>query len=293
MGKGALAFRGLLLHVSHYDPAWCRTKRRERPFDPDVGLDVVAAMADAGMNLLIVDCADGVAYQGHPELERPYTAPMKSLATLCQAAHERGIDVVPKLNFAKSGRNLHDMWMRPHWDPISWLKDLDTYWQVAGDLIGELVAVCRPRRFFHIGMDEDHYRSVRQYVAAIKTLRKMIRACGLRTVIWNDSCHDSMGAVAQVHADKCRAAEDLLPHDVVHTLWDYVRAHPGIAKRVVGKGFTLWGAPGPCSENVRQWRRALLSAGGTGMIMTCWKKCNRRHRAELLRLVNKLGPEYA
>ena len=50
-------------------------------------------------------------------------------------------------------------------------------------MIDELVRVCKPRRYFHIGMDEDHYRSQPQYVDAILRLRKMVKRHRLRTVI--------------------------------------------------------------------------------------------------------------
>ena len=292
VSKRVVPLRGLLIHITHYDPDWCLAKSEEEPFDVGVALQVVDAMAAARMNLLIVDCADGVAYKSHPELKRHYTVPMNALRGLVAAANARGIDVVPKLNFAKSGRNVHDMWMCPHWDAIRWHKHNAAYWRVAGDLIDELVDVCRPRQYFHIGMDEDHDRSLRQYVADIKALRKMIRKHRLRAVMWNDSCHDSITAVAQVHAEKIRAVEDLLPKDIVQTLWDYAHAHPAIAKRVVGKGFGLWAAPGREAEQVRRWKRALHAVGGTGLVMTNWVKCSERNRALLLDQVSALGLEY-
>lgn len=292
MPKKALETQGFLIHVSHYDPQWCDDKDSEAPFDPDVAVELLDAMAECGMNLLVVDCADGVLYRSHPELERHYSVPMSALEKLAAAAGERGIDVVPKLNFAKSGRNLHDQWMRPYSDQRSWLRGLDEYWKVAGDLIAELVEVCRPGRFFHIGMDEDHYRSLEQYVEAVKTLRRVIKKHRLRAVIWNDSCHFEKTAIAQVHADKCRAAEALLPRDVVQVLWDYGRAHPAVVKRIAKEGFEVWAAPGRSAEQVEKWKGALAAGGGKGLLMTNWTKCDRKNRAQLLEMVRTLGPGY-
>jgi len=292
MSNNSTQVRGLLLHITHYDPAWCRNgvKQRERPFDLEVALEIVNAMADSGMNLLVIDCADGVIYKSHPELKRRYSAPMSRLKELAAAARERGIHVVPKLNFAKSGRNLHDMWMRPYWDNVRWMSLEDDYWKVAEDLIDELVTVCRPQRYFHVGMDEDHSRSLRQYVAAIKRLRRMVKKHRLRTVIWNDSCYSSDHHIAQVHAEKCRAAEKLLPHDIVQVLWCYERAYPSIVRRLVNGGFDVWAAPGRTTELVRRWRRAVEAEGGSGLLVTKWIKCCRRNRKELLDIVNTLGP---
>ena len=176
---------GCLIHISHYDPTWCGNKATEEPFSADVGKRVVDVMASWGMNLLVVDCADGVRYKSHPELARPYTVAMSALRQLASHAHDCGIDVVPKLNFAKSGRNQHDQWMAPHVDQIRWMSGFDRYWQIAEELIDELVEAAGPRAFFHIGMDEDHYRSLTQYVHAIKTLRRSVARHKLRTVVWN------------------------------------------------------------------------------------------------------------
>lgn len=290
MARRSLDVRGVLIHVSHYDPKWWLDKDDERPFEVEVALELVDAMARHGFNLLLVDCADGVKYKSHPELKRHYSVPMRDLKELADAAHRRGIDVVPKLNFAKSGRNLHDMWMRPYSDPLRWTCDLDVYYEVAGDVIAELVKVMRPKRFFHVGMDEDHHRSHAQYVDAIKMLRKIVKRHRLRTVIWNDSCHFRKDSLAQVHADKCRAAEKLLPHDIVQVLWDYGRAHPSIVKRVVDEGFEVWVAPG--RRVLKSWKRAMAAGGATGVLATAWIKCDRTNRGRLLKLVRTLGAKF-
>jgi len=292
MSKKPLDVTGLLIHVTHYDPVWCERKEREKPFDLGVALEIVEAMSAVGMNALVVDCADGVRYRSHPELARHYSVPMRDLATLACSAAKHDIDLVPKLNFSKSGRNRHDEWLRPCAKPVSWLDGQDEYWKVAEDLVAELVGVLRPKRFFHAGMDEDHYRSLKQYARAIRTLRKIVRKHHLRTVIWNDSCHFGDACLAQVHADKSRAAEDLLPRDIVHVLWDYERAHPAIVRRIAKKGFEVWAAPGASARKVRDWRRAVASCGGSGLLMTRWIQCDPANRGRLLDMVRALGPEY-
>jgi len=294
VSKRSLEIRAYFIHMTHYDPKWCERKAQEKPFDVDVALEIVEAMAKHNMNLLLVDCEDGVAYKSHPELKRHYTVPMSHLRKLSDAARAVGVDVVPKLNFAKSGRNMHDDWMRPHSHPIQWMRDQETYWKVAEDVVGELVEACRPKRYFHIGMDEDHYRSVRQYVRAIKILRRMLKKHCLRPIIWNDSCHHKDTAGAQVHADKCRAAEELLPHDIVQMLWDYRRAWPSIARRVAERGFEVWAAPGRTVQNVRRWRKAVQAAnrrGGGGLLLSPpWMKCCKSNRKAILNTLKVLAP---
>lgn len=288
----SLTYRGMLIHVTHIDPEWLKVKDVEEPFDLAVALDLLPLMAEADMNLLLVDVEDGVEYRSHPEMKRPYSVAIDQMKSLSDAARSYGMSVVPKLNFAKSGRNFHDMWMRPHWDHVSWLKDLDDYYRTAKDVIEELADVMQPDRFFHIGMDEDHYRSLEQYVDAILTLRQMVSDLGLRTIVWNDSCHRARTKVAQVHADKCRTAEEHLPKDIVHILWDYGNVHPEIVKRVVGRGFECWAAPGPDPDQVSQWKEAVESNKGNGLIMTRWIKCAKRNRQALTDLLKTAGPRY-
>src|SRR5262249_24503667 len=97
-----LPVRAYLLHLSHYDPEWWKRKAREKRFSLSLALEAVDAMAAAGYNTLVVDCEDAVRYRSHPELARPYTAPMRDLATLARRARKRGLDVVPKINFSQS-----------------------------------------------------------------------------------------------------------------------------------------------------------------------------------------------
>lgn len=291
--RSPLAVRGLLIHASHYDPNWVPEKEREAPFSLDVALEVVETMAGSGLNTLIVDLADGVEYRSHPELRRHYSVPMAQLEELSSRCRALDVEFVPKLNFAKSGRNLHDMWMKPHWDLRNFVSREEEYWGVARDLIDEIVERCRPARFFHIGMDEDHHRSVAQFVRAVSRLRTDLSSHGLRAVMWNDTCYENRNVIAEVHADKCRAAEPSLPRDVVQLLWDYDIVHAGIVARLTGAGFETWVAPGLSPEMVRDWARVLRAEGGDrgrGLVLTRWRKCDEAHRAEILGLIRELGP---
>lgn len=110
----ALQHRGMLIHVTHIDPDWVKCKNTEEPFNLKVALDLLPLLAGYGMNTLIVDVEDGVEYKSHPEMKRHYSVPIAQMKTLADAARSHGVDVVPKLNWSKSGRNLHDMWMKPY-----------------------------------------------------------------------------------------------------------------------------------------------------------------------------------
>lgn len=281
--KKVIPIRGFLLHITHYDPNWIKRKPWEKSFDLSLGLEIIETMAEVGLNLLVIDCADGVRYQSHPELVRLYTVSMSHLQKLVQRAEERKIEVVPKLNFSQ-GTEGHNLWFRPHHD----LFDSEEYWRIAFELIDELIKVCRPRRYFHIGMDEDFGRSHSQYIQAILKLRSGLKKRGLRPVIWNDSA--LAGTRYDVFAEKCLAAEKKIPKDVVQVPWCYDRPLPEIIRRLAGEGFEVWGAPGRNPEQVSKWKEALLQYGGKGLLFTRWIPCRRSNRSDFLNLLRTVGP---
>lgn len=282
--RSKLSIRGYLLHITHYDPVWVANKDKEEPFNLFVGKKVIDAMAHAGLNLLIIDPKDGVRYVSHPELTRHYSQNINILQKLNDYAINKGIETAIKLNFSQSALHQHNHWFRPHND----LFDSPKYWEYAFEIIDELLHIVKPRRFFHIGMDEDHARSCRQYVAAIKTLHKGLSIRGLRTLIWNDSaCH---WPSAEIHRDKSMFAEKKIPKDIIQILWDYSGEDPNALSRISKEGFDLWGAPGGNPNLVKQMRDNLKSIGGTGILLTHWIPCIPSRCKELLERINICGP---
>ena len=285
MTKDILPIRGYLLHISHYDPVWNANKDKEEPFNLDVGLQVIEAMAEAKLNLLVIDPKDGVRYKKHPELARHYSQDIGILGKLCERAAQYGIEPVVKLNFAQSALHQHNHWFRPH----NALFDSPEYWKLAFEVIDELIEVIKPPRFFHVGMDEDHDRSYGLYVEAIKTLHANLTERHLRTLIWNDSA--CWWRQAAIHKDKSLAAERELPRDVTHILWDYEDWDGEVSLRRIRKaGFDLWGAPGGKPELVAKMRDRLLTVGGTGILLTQWIPCIPSRKAELIRMIQTCSP---
>ncbi len=285
MAQKVLPVRGYQVHITHYDPVWYRKKSREKPFDIKVAYDIVDAMAETEMNLLVIDIADGVKYKSHPELKRHYSVPMGHLKRLVQRARKNGIEVVPKLNFAQSARQFHHEWLRPHDRRF----DSAEYYKVAFELIDEVIGVCEPKRFLHIGMDEDMDRSHRQYAAAVCTLAEGLKKRGLRAVMWKDIPITCPG-MWESPGEKSRAAEKTTPKDVVQVPWGYRDANPDLVRRLRRKGFDVWGATGANPELVRAWRDAVLRYGGTGILLTAWRPCRPGNRKSMIEQIRTCGP---
>jgi len=282
--RSILPIRGYLLHITHYDPKWVAEKDHEKPFDLDVGLELIEAMAEAELNTLIIACSDGLKYKSHPELKRPYSVPMSVLKKLATAARAKDIQVIPKLNFSQSHFHQHNHWFRPH----NKLFDNEEYYRLAFEVVDEILATVGKARCFHIGMDEDHSRSIRQYCRAIVTLRRLLKKRGLRTIIWNDSAN--RWPAADVHKEKSLAAEKVIPRDIVQVVWDYKRVQSAILRRVRNESFELWAAPGQTPELVTKMRRALLRLDGRGVLLTRWIPCIVENRQTLLDGIRELGP---
>ena len=285
MSDAVIQVRGFLLHITHYDPAWNANKDKEEPFNLDVGLQVIDAMAEAGLNLLMIDPKDGVRYERHPELARHYSQDIGILSALRERAGKHGIETAIKMNFSQSARHRHNDWFRPHND----LFDSPEYFKLAFEVIDELLGVVKPLRFFHIGMDEDHDRSYGQYVDAIKALHAGLFERKLRTLIWNDSaCWWRQSAV---HRDKSLAAEKAVPRDVIHVLWDYEDWDKDVSlRRIREAGFDLWGAPGGKPDLVATMRDRLLAVGGSGILLTSWTPCVPSRKDALLSRIRSCGP---
>ncbi|MFH1678542.1 MAG: hypothetical protein ABH914_02860, partial [Candidatus Omnitrophota bacterium] len=170
------------------------------------------------------------------------------------------------------------------------LFDNDEYWRIAFELIDELINICQPRRYFHVGMDEDSDRSYSQYIEAILRLRHGLMQRGLRALIWNDS---SQRGIALAHAKKSLAAEKSIPKDIIQVIWNYRSVPVKHIRRLVHEGFEVWGAPGQDAGQAFRWKQAILHHGGKGLLMTVWIPFHRRNRSRILRLIGAVGPIYS
>jgi hypothetical protein len=210
---------------------------------------------------------------------------MDELRKVVERAGELGLELVPKLNLSQSRWHHHNDWFRPHHEKF----DSEEYWDLYFEIVDELIGEMKPARFFHIGMDEDHDRSLRQYAAAIETAHGRLSERGLRAVIWNDSAYKTHPTV-EVHAERCMHAEKTIPKDVVEVVWCYHETPEEDVKRLAGAGFEVWGAPGAKPELVGDFREKGLELGMKGMLLTRWISCNSETREELLGTVRKCGP---
>ena len=286
----------VLLHLTHYDDAWLKGKETESRFDRGLMEELIDLSADTGLNTVIFDIADAVEYNSHPELKRPYSVPMQELAELAGRARKQGLEVIPKLNFAKSERYWHNWWFRPYRE----LPDDDEYFEHAWKLIDELLQAVGPTRRFHVGMDEDTLRDADAYCEVIEKLHAGLAQRGCQTVIWSDSCYDW----GEPRNSILETAFQRLPRDIILALWNYrsarlvhpfdmLRTGPELVERFVEMGYPVWGASCEVDfakypemvvrhdESVaRAWAEAVRAKAGSGMLATLWFPVQPEHRSD-------------
>ena len=69
-------------------------------FDNRLWRDILRAMSEAGMNMVVLDLGDAVAYRSHPEIAVKNAWTPARLKKEIASARDLGIEIVPKLNFA-------------------------------------------------------------------------------------------------------------------------------------------------------------------------------------------------
>jgi hypothetical protein len=127
---------------------WAHGYRPVLTFDEAVWHILLEDMAAAGINMVVIDLGDGVAYDSHPEIAVKNAWSPYKLKKELDNMRKLGLEPIPKLNFATT----HSAWMGEYHRMISTKK----YYQVCKDLIDEVIHIFDAPRLFHLGMDEEN-----------------------------------------------------------------------------------------------------------------------------------------
>ncbi len=223
-------FWAYLIHLGtnchlQWGPAEVREeKSRYAPRDfllceTEVWNTVTEKMAGAGVNMLVIDLAEGVKYESRPELAVRNSWTPKRLRGELDRLRKMGIEPVPKLNFSAC----HDDWLGEY----SRMVSTDIYYRVCGDLISEVSDIFDSPRFFHIGMDEetavdqknlDHV-VIRQHDLWWEDLYFLageVEKAGSRAWVWSDAFWNNQ----EVFAEK-------MPRKILQSNWYYGKGFSG------------------------------------------------------------------
>ena len=116
-------------------------------FDETVWGRVCLKLKKSGVNQIVIDLGEAVAYPSHPELSVKGSWSPDKLRGELRRLRGMGLEPIPKLNFSTS----HDIWLKEYNRMIS----TPQYYQVVKDLIRDVCEIFEGPRFFHLGLDEE------------------------------------------------------------------------------------------------------------------------------------------
>jgi hypothetical protein len=291
-----------LVHLSYnmwadrLAPEWGLEHVSARPFlrfDQALWHDIRQAMVKAGLNMVVLDLGDGVAYESHPELAVEGAWSTAQLRTELGQLRDLGLEPIPKLDFSTS----HDVWLGPYARCVS----TELYYQVCRDLIEEVVGLFDRPRFFHLGMDEETARHQRHYAYAVirqhelwwhdlQFLVDQVEAANVRPWVWSDYVWE--------HPDAFFAN---MPHSVVQSNWYYgpefgpdverckayldLEAH-GYDQMPTGSN---WIVPENLPRTVAFCREHVAPSRLLGFLQTVWKPTLESCRAEHMQALDAMA----
>jgi len=163
---------------------WPSVNRNYLRVDEDVWRRETDLMRTEGLNLVVIDIGEGLAFPSHPELAvNGSWSPDKMRAEL-RRLRAMGLEPVPKLNFS----SCHDAWLKEY----RCMPTTRKYYEVVADVIRDTCEVFDTPRYFHIGYDEEMW-------TAQKTRKLVIIRQG--DLWW----HDFLYTVSEVEKNGSRA----------------------------------------------------------------------------------------
>ena len=139
----------ILVHLSM--SMWAE-KYDTLPFDNDIWDYIVEESEKTGINTIVLDVGDGIEFGSHPEIACKGAWSRDKLRKELARCREKGIALIPKLNFATP----HDIWLGEYHRKVS----TPEYYRVCNDLIKEAYELFEHPEYIHIGMDEEDAKHV-------------------------------------------------------------------------------------------------------------------------------------
>lgn len=163
--------------------------REELYCDEETWRKVTEFLPSCGINTLVIDVADGVQYDRHPEISVKGAWSKEKLKAELARLRSMGITPIPKCNFSCG----HSAWMKDY----AYMVGTETYDRFCKDIVEELIEMFDTPEFVHLGLEEeDAVNQTNQPVAIIRSpFKKMAdanalfdvcRAHGVRPWIWTD-----------------------------------------------------------------------------------------------------------
>ncbi|MDD4018611.1 MAG: Tat pathway signal protein [Kiritimatiellae bacterium] len=158
-------------------------------FDEALWREATGRMAAKGLNTVMIDLGEALAYPSHPELAVKGTWSVAKMKEELKRLRGMGLTPVPKLNFSTG----HDPWLKEYERMVS----TPDYYRVCADLIRDVVEIFDGPELFHLGYDEEDYWHQHTYGYVVvrqaelwwhdfEFFRTTVEKNGSRPWIWSD-----------------------------------------------------------------------------------------------------------
>ncbi len=191
------------------------TESQKLEFEESAWTKMVNAAVENGFNMIVLDLGEGVRYGSHPELAKEGAWTRERVREEVKALRERGITLIPKLNFSAC----HHLWLGDYRKMLG----LPKYYEVCRDLINEVYNLFDKPEYIHIGMDEEGdeqffaemdlvaYRQGELLWHDLQFLCDCVRDTGAKPWIWAD--------IAFLQPDEFK--KRIKPGSVILSPWNY------------------------------------------------------------------------
>ncbi len=223
-------------YMSNYDKDEEDFIYRDELFcDKEIWRKVTEFLPTCGINTLVIDVADGVQYDRHPEISIKGAWSKAELKEELERIRALGMTPIPKCNFSCG----HSAWLKDY----AYMVGTETYNRVCKDIVEELIELFDTPPYFHLGLEEEDMASQgKQPIAIVRAPYKKMedaqalfavcKAKGVRPWIWAD--HRNVEAFGGADAFKAG-----IPKDVILSPWYYgiLRNLPDICETNPFAGF--------------------------------------------------------
>lgn len=276
---------GSLIHLGRN--LWAESDAADHlRFDEELWRKLSADYRACGVNMILLDLAEGLVYPSHPELAVRGSWPADKLRDEIRRLRGMGFEVIPKVNLSTA----HDTWLGPYERMVSTQK----YYEVVNDILRDVSEIFDRPRLFHLGWDEEE----KEYFQ--KTYQITIMRQG--DLWWNDLFRFAdtvadLGSRPWIWSDKVWYDRDefyrKMPKSILQSPWFYGHKNtpvdPKATKDVVcyaelaQAGFDVLPCGGNCynnNDNFRQTaeycRKNLPNERVKGFLFATWCELTKK-----------------
>lgn len=189
---------GILVHLGMNMWGDLRAQK-ELKFNMDVWNEYVDHCVANGINFIVMDIGEGVQWESHPELSIKGSWSKELVKSEVLRLREKGIELVPKLNFSAT----HDAWLGIY----SRMVSTPEYYKVTKELIEEIYEMFLHPSVIHIGMDEENWKHATDGNRTLIVLRNS--ALQVHDINYFIKCVEELGAACHMwHDPYCNVNEE-------------------------------------------------------------------------------------